>query len=282
MKLSNLHKSAQTINLINISEFTRHDNDDQYLYHISPVANQIVKTGILKSGKPTMDRGFYREYSKGKIFLTERSAVRFWTDRIEEHLESQYDNPPQITNVVQIPKTILANRIKNDELGTKDAGGRASYYIEGTINLNPPNTMRESIEIISVDGEFHDIEGDADDLIQQGWQLAKNSPIHILSDKNLNAVATQDNIVVGALFTAWNNEEFSFDVVVDPKHPRQGIAKQLINAAMNEFKWTSDGYDGAHIKADVVNPHLIPLLQRYGFKIERQIGDHTIMIYIPS
>jgi hypothetical protein len=57
-----------------------------------------------------------------------------------------------------------------------------------------------------------------------------------------------------------------------------GVATQLIDAAISEFNWGSEaaGPD-AHIKADVVNPYLVPLLQRRGFVMKQQVGGHTIM-----
>jgi GNAT superfamily N-acetyltransferase len=140
----------------------------------------------------------------------------------------------------------------------------------------------EAAQIVNLSGEsfdFDDEEGDRDTLIQQAWELAKQSPIRILRDKELNSAAVMNGQVVGALFTAWNQNEFSFDVVVAPQFQQQGIGKQLIDVAMGEFRWMSDGIEGAYIKADVVNPHLIPLLQRLGFVMQQQAGGHTIMTY---
>lgn len=136
--------------------------------------------------------------------------------------------------------------------------------------------LNEAAKIIYVGGETFD-DDNRDDFTNQAWKLAKNSSIHILSDKDLSSVAIINNVVVGALFVAWNQEEFSFDVVVDPKFQNQGIGKQLIDAAMSEFNWTE--FPDKYIKADVVNSYLIPVLRRYGFKIQQQIGSHTIMTY---
>lgn len=141
----------------------------------------------------------------------------------------------------------------------------------------------EAAQIVNLSGESFDFddeeEGDRDTLIQQAWELAKQSSIRILSDKELNSVAVINGQAVGVLFTAWNQNQFSFDVVVAPQFQQQGIGKQLIGVAMSEFRWMSDGIEGAYIKADVVNKFLIPVLQRYGFVIKRQVGGHTIMIY---
>ena len=98
-----------------------------------------------------------------------------------------------------------------------------------------------------------------------------------MRDKELNSAALINGQVAGALFVAWNQYEFSFDVVVAPQFQQQGISKQLIDVAMSEFN--SIGEPQSYIKADVVNPYLIPVLQRYGFQIKQQGGGHTIMIY---
>ncbi len=125
--------------------------------------------------------------------------------------------------------------------------------------------------------DMDDDDGSQAELAQQAWAIAKQSPIRILSDKDLSSVALMGEIVAGALFTGWHQEEFSFDVIVLPQFQQQGIATQLIDAALSEFNWASDGRPNAYIKADVVNPYLVPLLQRRGFVMQQQVGGHTIM-----
>ena len=90
-------------------------------------------------------------------------------------------------------------------------------------------------------------------------------------------MALMGGIVAGALFTGWRREEFSFDVIVSPQFQRQGVATQLIDAAISEFNQGGEAFPDAHIKADVVNPYLVPLLQRRGFVMKQQVGGHTIM-----
>lgn len=137
----------------------------------------------------------------------------------------------------------------------------------------------EAAEIVHIgDSDYmDDDENNQDELAQQAWAIAKQSPISILSDKDLNKVALIGEIVAGALFTGWRREEFSFDVIVLPQYQRQGIATQLIDAAISEFTWNREAVPDAYIKADVVNPYLVPLLQRRGFVMKQQVGGHTIM-----
>lgn len=122
------------VKVMDVTDFGRGDADDEYLYHVTPSAGKIVESGRLQQGRQTMGQGFYRSYSQGKVFLTERSAVRFWVDRIEEHLESQYDDPPPL-QVVRIPKSKLKGKTKDDEVGTRDATGRKSYYLDEPLDL---------------------------------------------------------------------------------------------------------------------------------------------------
>jgi GNAT superfamily N-acetyltransferase len=145
----------------------------------------------------------------------------------------------------------------------------------------------ENIEIIAMGDDMDDM-GDSDfdkyQVANAAWALAKASPIRILSDKDLAAVGLEGDKVVGALFTGWNQEEFSFDVVVDPKFQQQGYGKKLIDYAMSMFHWDSDGRSRdtpSYIKAEVVNRNLIPLLTRLGFKLKGVYSGITVMIFKP-
>ncbi len=144
----------------------------------------------------------------------------------------------------------------------------------------------ENIEIVAM-GDDMDNDNDDFDKFQvadAAWKLAKASPIRILSDKDLAAVGLQGEQVIGALFTGWKREEFSFDVVIDPKFQQQGYGKKLIDYAMSMFRWDSEGRSTdtpAYIKAEVVNRNLIPLLTRIGFKLKGVYGGITVMIFKP-
>ena len=144
----------------------------------------------------------------------------------------------------------------------------------------------ENVEIVAMGGESFDFDNDTidqSDATEQAWAIAKASPIRILSDKELAAVATLDGQVIGAMFNGWSQEEYTFDVVVDPKFQQQGIGKKLIDYAMSAFNWDSDGRGDkktpAYIKAEVVNKNLIPLLTRMGFKPKGVYGGITVMYY---
>lgn len=138
--------------------------------------------------------------------------------------------------------------------------------------------LAENADVIFLDSD--DFNNDNSKYMDQGWDMARTSPINILRNKDLKAVAVNNDEVVGALYDSWTNEEYSFDVIVSPKFQQQGIGKKLIDAAMSSFRWDSEGRgENAHIKLEVVNKNLIPILTRIGFKTEKVIGTVTIMTY---
>ncbi|MCK9459602.1 MAG: hypothetical protein M0R80_08185 [Proteobacteria bacterium] len=123
-------QNTQALSVVPLSSFKYSEPNDEYLYHISPVSGKIIQTGEIRSGKPTMGQGFYRSYSKGKVFFTERSEVKWWADRIEEHLEHQYDNPPPLS-VVRIPREWIESRLQKDNIEP----AHVSYFAVGSIKL---------------------------------------------------------------------------------------------------------------------------------------------------
>jgi len=143
--------------------------------------------------------------------------------------------------------------------------------------------MCENVEIFSAGESFDFPEEEAgidhETMYRQAWDLAKTAPINVLSDKELQAAAIQNGQVVGALFDSWHQDQYSFDVIVSPKFYQQGVGKKLIDFAMSVFRMDSDGRENAHVKAEVVNKNLIPLLTRLGFKPAGQWGGVQIMTY---
>jgi len=126
--------------------------------------------------------------------------------------------------------------------------------------------------------EFNEEDYDMDSFADQAWQLALNSPINILSDKELARVAVADNIVLGALWTAWDRYGgFSFDVVVNPDFQRQGVGTNLVDSAIEIFNWESDAFDNPHFDLDVTNEHMVSLLKKKGFIISGIENGHTLM-----
>lgn len=123
-----------------------------------------------------------------------------------------------------------------------------------------------------------DEEDDMEDYENQAWELAKNSDIYILSNKELARVAVADGKLLGALWTAWDPEgAFSFDIIVDTDYRRMGVGSNLVDQAMQIFDWESDAYQNPHYELDVVNDDMVRILKKKGFVPVRNVKGHVIM-----
>ena len=138
------------------------------------------------------------------------------------------------------------------------------------------NALYEEFEYISPDdlSEYEDVDPEDIDV------LARKSGINILSDKEINTIVLDGNKIIAGLWIGTDQEEMSFDVVVDPNYQRQGIAKKLINFAIGEYDMNREAYgDDYKLKGDVVNPNLVGLLKNVGFEIDDEMQGHTLMTY---
>lgn len=140
--------------------------------------------------------------------------------------------------------------------------------------------LTENIQIkpISFDNPYDDEDEDFDvyDASDQADKIAKIGGINILRGKELSYVATIQNQVVGALWIETSNNEFSFDVAVDPNFQGKGIGEKLVKIAISEFdNYNIDG--DLTYKIDVTNPIMEKLLTKFGFHIINKIPGHTIM-----
>lgn len=102
----------------------RRDETDDFYYHVTTATNArgILATGLRPGrGRSSMADGFFRAYSRGNVFLTELGGVRFWLDRIEEHLECQGRWSPTSKLVVLRILKSDAGDVEHDEFGSSDA-----------------------------------------------------------------------------------------------------------------------------------------------------------------
>tara|TARA_B100001778_G_scaffold334952_1_gene349453 strand:- start:500 stop:2074 length:1575 start_codon:yes stop_codon:yes gene_type:complete len=135
------------------------------------------------------------------------------------------------------------------------------------------SSSRERLTRVSQQGiryEWVDPDGDYD---EQSYELARNSSINILSDKEPSMVAVSGDRVVGALFTSVQGNSYSFDVVVDPSFQRQGIGGRLTDMAMSHYKDMSADMPDLEMNADVVNPVMKNMLQDRGLSEKSRIDD---------
>jgi ribosomal protein S18 acetylase RimI-like enzyme len=133
------------------------------------------------------------------------------------------------------------------------------------------------IKFIPIDFENDDGEYDIYSLSDEAQKMAKSEGLNILRGKELRYVVIDGGkMVLGALWTEVDGNEFSFDVVVSKSAQGRGLGDKLVRLAMEEFN--SQNYDGQLIyKIDVTNPAMERILLKYGFSVVDKIGGHTIM-----
>jgi hypothetical protein len=108
------------------------DQDDGYIYHVTTEENakKILSDGFSRplGSKATVKGGAYENYSKGKVFFTEKSGLAAWKSKIEEHLFHSSDDPPPAA-IIRIKKSDVSHLLSDDHVGTQDAGSQA-YFID--------------------------------------------------------------------------------------------------------------------------------------------------------
>jgi len=119
------------------------------------------------------------------------------------------------------------------------------------------------------DGDWDYQEFEEHDYESEAWDLAQNSSINVLSNKELldYRVNQNTNSVIGAVFYSVDNEVYSFDVVVDEKYQRQGIGTELTDSALQYYEEIRDAYPDLKIEVETVNPGMEKILLNKGFEV---------------
>ena len=142
-KIAQAQNPKQTEDVTDLAkDWTYNEADDEYLYHVTSVPNaeQIITDGFRRGMSQTVKGGAYQNYSRGKIFFTEKSGVSTWMQKIEQHLEYSFDEPPPIS-VLRVPKTAFEEGVlKEDEIGTRDTHSK-SWYSEKDITANTQTSL---------------------------------------------------------------------------------------------------------------------------------------------
>jgi len=133
--------------------------------------------------------------------------------------------------------------------------------------------------------DFRHLDPEEDwDQADDADQIFKQQKIRYDSSKRVNQVAIENGVVIGAIASGWTNSReygedetvavFSFDLVVKPEFQRQGVGMQLIQNAIREYQQDKHVYEEMGQKTMmrlwVVNPVLIPVLERLGFQAESE------------
>jgi GNAT superfamily N-acetyltransferase len=113
-------------------------------------------------------------------------------------------------------------------------------------------------------------------------QIFRQNKIRYDSTKNIQQVAIENGVVIGAMASGWSKNSdydedvmvFSFDIVVKPEFQRQGVGLKLIQDAIKRYNAEKNDYqemgNKTMIRLWVVNPVLIPVLERFGFQAESE------------
>ena len=80
--------------------------------------------------------GVYAQYSKGKVFLTDVGGVRYWRDRIDEHMEYAGRKTGRLV-VLRIPKASVGD-LAVDDVGSRDQTYGQSYFATARVKAAPP------------------------------------------------------------------------------------------------------------------------------------------------
>jgi GNAT superfamily N-acetyltransferase len=128
--------------------------------------------------------------------------------------------------------------------------------------------------------------------VEEAENIFKLSNIRCDSSKNVNHVAVENGEIIGALASGWCRGDnydgkevaiFSFDLAVDPKHRRKGVGLAIIQAAMRQYQEEKDAYAGddgySMMRIWVINPILVPVLEKLGFIIESEHSDGSAHLY---
>jgi len=107
--------------------------DEILVYHVT-YANRlesIAQHGLKPNSTRSIGSPSYDFHAKGKVFLTDFDGVRFWMSKAEDFANHNSDHPltdlyvPVVVSTSKVKKEDL----KEDELGTKDAGGSKAWFL---------------------------------------------------------------------------------------------------------------------------------------------------------
>lgn len=133
------------------------------------------------------------------------------------------------------------------------------------IVIDPTDTG--SKEIIASKHGF-ELVFDGDDFDGDAYKLAQEcgirpSNVHDFLCGHTNSKGK----IISALFCGVYGGVMSFDIVVDPGYRRLGLASDLVNVVMDEYKSNQEAVPDLVLQADAVNPSMQKILLDNGFKV---------------
>lgn len=133
---AHLRMPVRTGRAINMRQYLVEDGDP--LYHVTYFANLdgIAEQGLVAGAGHSIGGDGLAAHKAGRLFLTETEGIGFWMGRAEEWAEHNSDNPVEdwLVPVVLRVKAPADDDLEDDEIGTRDAGGRSAYHTEAAID----------------------------------------------------------------------------------------------------------------------------------------------------
>lgn len=166
----------------------------------------------------------------------------------------------------------------------KSALGNAGTFDPKNPNITATRTFNWYKK---ADADFRQINPEEDwEEAEQGDQIMQQEKIRYGRDKNIQQVAIENGVVIGALASGWQKTDeygediqiFSFDLAVKPEFRRQRVGYELIRKAVAQYEQEKRDYadmgEKTMMRVWVVNPVLVPMLERdFGFQIEAEYGS---------
>lgn len=123
-------------------------------------------------------------------------------------------------------------------------------------------TKANNITIIYALDEYSEVDPT---LNEKATKIAKERKLGITRDRELKYVAMEEGEVVGAAWTAFDGENYEFDVAVAQGHDRKGIGRALVKAVIDERDFVCEGVENATMLVPVTSPGMCRLLEKEGF-----------------
>lgn len=125
-----------------------------------------------------------------------------------------------------------------------------------------------------------EIELSPEEIEESAWNLA-NRYFNITGRKDLEYFVLDEDrdTVVAALYASIDSEEMNFDVVVHENYQRRGVASQLVDMVLEDYKMNLEAYPDQELVCMVINPCVLGMLKKKGFRVDSTLEGNFLMIY---
>jgi ribosomal protein S18 acetylase RimI-like enzyme len=140
---------------------------------------------------------------------------------------------------------------------------------------------KKAFEIIAINSEYCDEDDDYpyEEFMDEATKLARARNIGITSDRNVVFVAiNESNEVVGAAWKSDDNDNYTFDVVVDANHEKKGIGSALTDLMISQRSELLEVFEDSTMLVHVVSQDMQKLLARRGFVVTQFMGDSNLIM----